>query len=202
MLATADTRRKSSRHGSRPPHAHAYLTEPSVLPRISHQEAKLASAKTVYDEFGVVLSDTNPAFQPFGFAGGLYDPDTGLVRFGARDYEAVTSRWTARDPVGVDADGSNLYSYGDGDPVNYLDASGLKAIDCRFKPCAADQEKQYDKCLTASKCEYHYEHCTAYKSQTLCNKEFCVCVGKCVLLVPCSPSKGAKPVGGKGCGIP
>jgi YD repeat-containing protein len=40
-----------------------------------------------YDEFGNVTADTNPGFQPFGFAGGLYDPDTGLVRFGARDYE-------------------------------------------------------------------------------------------------------------------
>src|SRR5262249_24301190 len=30
-----------------------------------------------YDEFGRVVLDTNPGFQPFGFAGGLYDPDTG-----------------------------------------------------------------------------------------------------------------------------
>ena len=30
-----------------------------------------------YDEFGNVLADTNPGFQPFGFAGGLYDRDTG-----------------------------------------------------------------------------------------------------------------------------
>ena len=43
-----------------------------------------------YDPYGVVLTDTNPGFQPFGFAGGLYDPDTGLVRFGARDYDART----------------------------------------------------------------------------------------------------------------
>ena len=27
-----------------------------------------------YDEFGRVLQDTNPGFQPFGFAGGLYEP--------------------------------------------------------------------------------------------------------------------------------
>ena len=40
-----------------------------------------------YDEFGVVTQDTNPGFQPFGFAGGIYDPDTGLTRFGARDYD-------------------------------------------------------------------------------------------------------------------
>ena len=37
-----------------------------------------------YDSFGRVLRDTNPGFQPFGFQGGLYDPDTGLVEFGCR----------------------------------------------------------------------------------------------------------------------
>jgi YD repeat-containing protein len=45
-----------------------------------------------YDAWGNVLLDTNPGFQPFGFAGGLYDSDTGLVRFGARDYDPETGR--------------------------------------------------------------------------------------------------------------
>ncbi len=31
-----------------------------------------------YDEFGNVLVDTNPGFQPFGFAGGLYDSRDGV----------------------------------------------------------------------------------------------------------------------------
>jgi hypothetical protein len=35
-----------------------------------------------YGPFGEVIADTAPGFQPFGFAGGLYDPDTGLVRLG------------------------------------------------------------------------------------------------------------------------
>ena len=52
-----------------------------------------------YDSFGNVLQDTQPGFQPFGFAGGLYDPDTKLVRFGARDYDPRTGRWTAKDPI-------------------------------------------------------------------------------------------------------
>ena len=52
-----------------------------------------------YDAFGQVLVDTNPGFQPFGFAGGLYDQDTKLTRFGARDYDPVTGRWTAKDPI-------------------------------------------------------------------------------------------------------
>jgi len=54
-----------------------------------------------YDSFGFVLNDTNPGFEvSFGFAGGLYDKDTGLVRFGYRDYDPDTGRWTAKDPIG------------------------------------------------------------------------------------------------------
>ncbi len=49
-----------------------------------------------HDEFGGVLTDTNPGFQPFGLAGGLYDAQTGLVRFGARDYDPEVGRWTAK----------------------------------------------------------------------------------------------------------
>ena len=45
-----------------------------------------------YDAFGVVVTDTAPGFQPFGFAGGLYDRDTGLVRFGVRDYDPRRGR--------------------------------------------------------------------------------------------------------------
>ena len=41
-----------------------------------------------YDSFGYVISDSNPSLAiPFGFAGGLYDGDTGLVHFGLRDYD-------------------------------------------------------------------------------------------------------------------
>ena len=78
-----------------------------------------------YDPFGRVVTDTNPGFQPFGFAGGLYDPLTGLVRFGARDYDANVGRWTAKDPLGFAAGDSNLYAYVGNDPVNLIDPTGL-----------------------------------------------------------------------------
>ncbi|MEQ9080749.1 MAG: RHS repeat-associated core domain-containing protein [Sandaracinaceae bacterium] len=78
-----------------------------------------------YDAFGRVLRDTNPGFQPFGFAGGLYDPDTGLVRFGARDYDPDVGQWTARDPIGLAGGDTNLYAYVGNDPVNAIDPTGL-----------------------------------------------------------------------------
>jgi RHS repeat-associated protein len=77
-----------------------------------------------YDEFGNITQDTNPGFHPFGFAGGLYDADTGLMRFGARDYDPVVGRWTTKDPIGF-AGGLNMYGYVMGDPVNLADPSGL-----------------------------------------------------------------------------
>ena len=76
-----------------------------------------------YDAFGNVLLDTNPGFQPFGFAGGLYDQHTNLVRFGVRDYDAELGRWTAKDPIGLTG-GLNVYAYVNNDPINYLDTSG------------------------------------------------------------------------------
>jgi len=78
-----------------------------------------------YDSFGRVLNDTSPGFQPFGFAGGLYDPDTGLVRFGARDYDPEIGRWLSKDPIRFDG-GINLYAYVNNDPVNIIDPSGLQ----------------------------------------------------------------------------
>jgi len=84
----------------------------------------VVAQKLDYDEFGRVLGDSNPGFQPFGYAGGLYDATTGLVRFGARDYDAETGRWAAKDPTGFSG-GLNLYVYAGNDPVNFTDPRGL-----------------------------------------------------------------------------
>ncbi len=77
-----------------------------------------------YDEFGQISQDTNPGFQSFGFASGLYDPDTKLTRFGARDYDAFTGRWTAKDPIGFGG-GMNYYAYVHSVPTHFADPIGL-----------------------------------------------------------------------------
>ncbi len=77
-----------------------------------------------YDAFGNVLADTQPGFQPFGFAGGLYDRDTGLVLLGARSYNAESGRWTTQDPLGFGGLDPNLYRYARNDPVNGIDPLG------------------------------------------------------------------------------
>jgi RHS repeat-associated protein len=72
-----------------------------------------------------VISDTNPTLEiPFGFAGGLHDKDTNLIRFGYRDFDPETGRWTARDPIGFAGGDTNLYGYVQGDPVNWVDPTG------------------------------------------------------------------------------
>jgi len=101
------------------------LTDYRGSPRlVVHTATGVVEQRLDYDEYGKVLLDTNPGFQPFGFAGGLYDRDTGLVRFGARDYDPQTGRWTAKDPIRFAGGDANLYRYVGNDPVNWKDPEG------------------------------------------------------------------------------
>jgi RHS repeat-associated protein len=83
-----------------------------------------------YTSFGEVTG-TGLAWMPFGFAGGIYDGESGLIRFGKRDLDPTIGRWTAKDPIRFNGGQGNLFSYVDGDPVNRIDVDG------RFAPGAA-----------------------------------------------------------------
>ncbi len=82
-----------------------------------------------YDSFGNIISDSNPGFTiSFGFAGGLHDIYTGLVRFGARDFDPTIGRWTAKDPIDFAGGDINLYGYVQHNPVNFIDPEGLLVL--------------------------------------------------------------------------
>lgn len=59
---------------------------------------------------------------------GFYNADTKLVRFGARDYDPETGRFTSKDPILFNGGSPNLYSYTMNDPVNFTDPNGLWAV--------------------------------------------------------------------------
>jgi len=82
-----------------------------------------------YDSFGNIINDTDPSFAvPFGFAGGLHDRDTALVRFGYRDYDPDVGRWTAKDPIAFAGGDTDLYGYCLNDSINWVDADGLQPM--------------------------------------------------------------------------
>lgn len=53
-----------------------------------------------------------------------------LPRFGARDYDPVVGRWTAKDSARFAGDGPNFYAYVLSDPANQTDATGEGIVDC------------------------------------------------------------------------
>jgi len=78
--------------------------------------------------WGVATLDTGSVTTSLGYAGGLTDPATGLVRFGARDHEPETGRWTTKDPIGL-AGGTNVYAYAANRPHRLVDPAGLLSSD-------------------------------------------------------------------------
>jgi len=79
-----------------------------------------------YDPYGKPMAGTIEAVaNPWQYAAGYRDAETGFTKFGARYYDPSVGRWTQQDPSGMD---SNLYAYVGGDPVNFVDPSGYFKI--------------------------------------------------------------------------
>ena len=95
-------------------------------PRVVSDSAGNVVKITEWDSYGRPTLDTNIDFiLPVGFAGGLADAKTGLVRFGYRDYEPATGRWTAKDPMFFKGGQGNVFGYVQNNPVNRVDPMGL-----------------------------------------------------------------------------
>ena len=76
-----------------------------------------------YDPYGSQLSASQQVANPWRYASGSYDGQTGLTKFGTRYYDPGLGRFTQRDPSGKDVP----YSYAGCNPANATDPSGLSA---------------------------------------------------------------------------
>jgi RHS repeat-associated protein len=103
-----------------------------------------------YSSFGEQIMLSGAAdWMPFGFAGGMYDADTRLVRFGARDYDAMVGRWSSKDPIGFGGGQANVFAYVGNDPVNGIDPTGLaKDLQC-LGECEYAFNRRLEVCTAA-----------------------------------------------------
>ena len=99
-----------------------------------------AAAETVtYSAWGEVLADSAPGFQSLKYAGGVFDADTGLVHFGARDCEAKQGRYLFPEPM-LEEQGyvaamashgmlAPTYAYAANSPLMFADPDGRTEVD-------------------------------------------------------------------------
>jgi RHS repeat-associated protein len=75
--------------------------------------------------------------------GNNYDKDTKLTKFGYREYDSQTGRWTSKDPIDFEGGDSNLYGYVLGDPVNAIDPEGLAPYDKCVNSCLVNYSNSW-----------------------------------------------------------
>ena len=78
-------------------------------------------ADYTYDAFGNQTEEAEDS-NPFRYAGEYWDKETGLIYLRARYYDAGIGSFTQEDPA---RDGENWYVYCGGNPILYVDPSGL-----------------------------------------------------------------------------
>lgn len=89
---------------------------------------KTAVQSYTYDAYGMATasSDFRNSYQ---YAGYIWDWETGTYHVRERTYDPMTGIWTSKDPIGMAGGDINLYRYVEGQPINFVDPSGLSRID-------------------------------------------------------------------------
>lgn len=77
-----------------------------------------------YNSFGAISIEKEEVGNNLRLPGQYYDEETGLHYNWHRYYEPETGRYLSPDPMGLEG-GMNLFSYVDGNPVNWVDPWGL-----------------------------------------------------------------------------
>lgn len=118
------------------------------------------------EPFGNNPPDENPSglgiFDlPLRFAGQRYDAETGLHYNYFRDFDPSIGRYGESDPIGLPG-GLNTFSYVDGNPLSFIDPSGLQAARCR-RTLGSDPGGQLYGIVTQ-----HSYSCVRYGGQWVC----------------------------------
>jgi len=87
-----------------------------IVPTIGGEEMRVVT----YDPYGQPTDQGDFAHL---FGGYYYDHQTGLYLVRNRVYHPTLGRWLQKDPAGM-VDGTNLYQYCAGNPVNFVDPTG------------------------------------------------------------------------------
>lgn len=92
-----------------------------------------------YDGWGNIASESGTLANPYVFTGREEDPGSSLYYYRARMYDPAVGRFVGKDPGGM-ADGPNLYAYAGGNPVNWIDPSGMHFQGCSGWECRAGHD--------------------------------------------------------------
>jgi len=94
-----------------------------------------------YDPYGNSLSKTERAVlpNPWQYAGGYYEAESGLYLLGARYYAPTLGRFLQQDPLG----GDSQYAYAGSDPCNNSDATGMQTCYHYITPDGVDKAVHY-----------------------------------------------------------
>ncbi len=103
-----------------------YQNDALGTPKMITSATGAVAWSATYDAFGqaqVLVSFINNNLR---LPGQYYDGETGLHYNFHRDYDPVVWRYISEDPIGFAGGTVNLYEYVAGNPVNWIDPSGLR----------------------------------------------------------------------------
>jgi RHS repeat-associated protein len=90
-------------------------------------------ARYDYDPFGRRTQTEGTFDAPNGYTGHYTHLTSGLVLTLYRVYDPNIGRWLSEDPIGLNSQQANFYSYAFNNPTRFIDALGLKVRKC-FRP--------------------------------------------------------------------
>ena len=68
-------------------------------------------------------------YTPYKFTGKEEDPETGLIYFGARYYDAAVGIWHGVDPMAEKYTGISSFTYVFNNPIKFIDPTGLEGVE-------------------------------------------------------------------------